>query len=83
MLPRTHAQAVKQSVCMSVVENRCSGDLGNNDESVDIGEELVPARLKSLKLACTTNHAFSVHYACGSPTTPALLACDATVHARA
>ena len=58
LLPRAHAQGVKQSVCMSVVVGMkiaSSGDLGictccNNDESVDIGEKLVPARLKLLKI---------------------------------
>ena len=59
LLPRAHAQGVKQSVCMSVVVGMkiaSSGDLGictccNNDESVDIGEKLVSARLKLLKMA--------------------------------
>ena len=54
-----HAQGVKQSVCMSVVivvvhiKITGSGDLDscNNYESVDIGEKLVPVRLKLLKMA--------------------------------
>ena len=67
LLPRTHAQGVKQSVCLSVVvivvvvivvgtKIARSHILGicafyKHNQSVDIGEKLVCMRFKLLKMA--------------------------------
>ena len=61
LLPRTHAQGVKQSVlsvCLSVVATKIARSqvLGicaccNYNESVDIGEKLVSVHLELLNMA--------------------------------
>ena len=62
LLPRAHAQGVKQSVCMSVVvvvvgtkiaRSRVLGICASckHNQSVDIGEKLVYTRFELLKKA--------------------------------
>ena len=62
LLPRAHAQGVKQSVCRSVVHRRCWYEsrqiLGMHlsrravsTKTVDIGEQLVSVRFELLEMA--------------------------------
>ena len=88
LLPRAHAQGVKQSVCPSVVvvvvvvvatkiaRSRVLGVYAccKHNQSIDIGEKLVSTGFEFLKKAYSAiNRAFSVQHACGLRTT--LLAC--------
>ena len=85
ILPRAHAQGVKESVCPSVVvvvvvvvgtKITRSQVLGvcafcKHNQSVDIGEKVVCSyTLQISQKGLLVNRAFSVQYACGLSTTP-------------
>ena len=88
LLPRAHAQGVKQSVCLSVVvvvvvigtkiaRSRVLGVCAccKHNQSVDIDENwFIRALNCSKRLTSATNRAFSVQHACGLSTTPTSLA---------
>ena len=81
LLPRAHAQGVKQSSVVVVVGTKIARSrvLGvcacyKHSQSVGIDEKLVCTRF-SKRLASATNRTFSVQHACGLSTTPTVLVC--------
>ena len=84
LLPRAHAQGVKQSSVVVVVGTKIARSrvLGvcacyKHSQSVGIDEKLVCIRFEFLKKACSasaTNRTFSFQHACGLSTTPTVLA---------